>query len=125
MVTPISDSNLGDVLRHLLVGQPALKRLLQFLHLVGGKVERRQVDVGDAEHDPFAGAVAGGLSGAILGGAKYRGDRAGRQTGRGGVALQANSGLDLQTGGRSDVGELAVLTRAFAPSRPPWCAAGW
>src|ERR1035438_4278158 len=66
----------GDVLRDLFVSHGAFQRLLQLLHVVGGKIYRRHGDVGDAEHDPFAAARAGGLSDTVLRGTERRGDRA-------------------------------------------------
>src|SRR5712672_965698 len=92
--------DLRDILRVLFVGQAALQRVLEFLHLVGGGVNRRHADVGDAEHDPLAAASAGGLSNPILGGAERRGDHARGHAGRRGVAPETGRGLDL----RSDCG---------------------
>src|SRR6478609_12007766 len=53
---------LCDVLRDLFIGQAPFKRLLKLLHVVRGQVDRRHLDVSDAEHDPLAAAGAGGLS---------------------------------------------------------------
>jgi len=62
---------LGDVLREpVRRSVRAPKGLLQLLHVVRSKVDRRHGDVGHAEHDPFVGPGAGGLTNAILGGAK-------------------------------------------------------
>ena len=82
MVVPISDFDLGDVLRDLFVGQAALQRFLQLLHLVGSYFGRRYADIGHAEYDPFAATGAGGLPDAILGGAERRGDQACGHAGR-------------------------------------------
>src|SRR5665213_224140 len=49
---------LGDILRKLFIGHSALKRFLQLLDVVGGKIDRWHADVGDAEHDPLLGAGA-------------------------------------------------------------------
>ena len=101
--------DLGDILRDLFVGQAALQRVLQLLHLVGGDVDRRHGDIGDAEHDPLAAAGAGGLSDAILGGAERRRDHARGHAGRRGVAPETGRGFDLRSDGRGFLGELAAL----------------
>src|SRR4051812_16240400 len=48
---------LGNVFGDLFVAQAPQQRLLQLLDVVGGKIDRRHRDVGNAEHDPV-GAVA-------------------------------------------------------------------
>src|SRR5688572_25602147 len=60
--------DLGHELRDLFVAKSALERLLEFLDLVGRHIGRRDRDIGDAEHDPFAAAAARGLADAVLGG---------------------------------------------------------
>src|SRR6266550_1705709 len=98
---------LGDVLRDLFIGQPALKRLLQLLHVIRSKVDRRHADIGHTEYDPFAGAGAGGLSNAILGGAKSRRDRAGGHARQRGIAPESGGGFDFRTHCRRFIRELA------------------
>ena len=75
IVVPISELDLRDVLRDLFVGQArAASVSFSFLTSSRGDVDRRHGDIGDAEHDPLAAAGAGGLSGAVLGGAERRRD---------------------------------------------------
>src|ERR1700759_1213429 len=58
---------LGDVLRDALVLKAAPELVLHLLYVVGGHVEWRHADIGDAKHDPLAVRGAGGLSIALLG----------------------------------------------------------
>src|ERR1700759_4344886 len=66
---------LCDVLRNLLVIHAARQLILQFLHVVGGEVDRGHVDVGDAEHDPLI-VGARRLAVTVFRGPERRGDRA-------------------------------------------------
>src|SRR6186713_1712980 len=86
--------DLVHVLRDLFVGEAALQRVLQFLHLIGGDIDRRFGHVGDAEYDPLAAAGARRLSDAVLGGAERGRDRGGGDARKRGVAAEAGRGLD-------------------------------
>src|SRR3984893_11359533 len=100
---------LGDILPDLFIGQSALEGFLQFLHVIRGKVDRRHADIGDAEYDPLAVAGTGGLSDAILGGAKRRRNRAGRHAGRRGVTPESAGGFHLRPDACRLVSEVAAL----------------
>src|SRR4029077_10555025 len=82
--------DLGDVLRELLVVEPALQRLLQLLHLIRSEIDRRHRYVVDAEHDPFAAAGGRGMTGAVLGGAERGRDHTVRHARQCSVAAEAD-----------------------------------
>src|SRR4051812_40739221 len=97
------------ILRDLFLGQSAQQRLFQFLDFVGGKIHRRNADLGDAKHDPLAATVAGGLSDAVLGGPEGRGDGACRHAGQRCLAFEGGGGFELDADAGRFLGELAAL----------------
>src|SRR4051812_6266298 len=93
----------------LLLAQAAQQGLLQFLDLIGGEINRRHADIGDAEYDQFPAASAWSLRRRVLCRAERGLDHAGRHAGQGGVTPKTRRALELRAEGRGLVGELAAL----------------
>src|ERR1700723_3594852 len=100
---------LGDVLGDLFIGQSALNAFLEFLHLIRGHVDRRHLDIGDAENDPAVRGDVGRLAGCVLGGAKHGRDDTRVETGQSCAAVEATDGFDPPGGLGGLISQLAAL----------------